>query len=210
MTDGQERHVPPKAFDLLMALIEARPKVLRKAALLARVWPDTFVSEANLAVLVGDIRAALGDSACDPRFIRTHHGVGYSFIGQVDEVSPSVAGPRSGATWVLQVGARRILVSDGVLRVGRDPRCDVVLQHRSVSRFHARLRVTAAGLTVHDESSKNGTFVDGVAATDPLDVSSGQHIVFGSVRARAILERPETSTLTTSRTGAVTRNRTTL
>src|SRR5262245_66386341 len=79
--DGREIHLSPKAFDLLCALIETRPKVVEKADLHARIWRNTYVVDANLNVLIGEIRRALGDRAQDSRFIRTVHGVGYAFCG---------------------------------------------------------------------------------------------------------------------------------
>ena len=47
----------------------------------SRLWPDTYVVDANLNVLIGEIRRVLEDSAKQPRFIRTVHGVGYAFCG---------------------------------------------------------------------------------------------------------------------------------
>ena len=72
----------PKAFQLLVALVESRPKAVSKAALHERLWPETFVVETNLANLVGEIRAALDDDARRPRFIRTVHRFGYAFQGE--------------------------------------------------------------------------------------------------------------------------------
>lgn len=81
---GEEIHLEPKAFELLSALVLERPKVLSKADLQERLWPGTFVAEANLSNLVAEIRAALGDPARAPRFVRTAHGVGYAFCGQAE------------------------------------------------------------------------------------------------------------------------------
>ena len=64
-------HLSPKAFQLLQLLLENRPKALSKASLQERLWPDTFVVEANLSNLVGEVRAALGDDAHRPHFVRT-------------------------------------------------------------------------------------------------------------------------------------------
>jgi len=50
--DGEEIHLSPKAFDLLQLLIESRPRVLDKAALHARIWPHTFVVDADLTVRI--------------------------------------------------------------------------------------------------------------------------------------------------------------
>jgi DNA-binding winged helix-turn-helix (wHTH) protein len=57
----------PKAFQLLEILIQSRPKALSKAELHDRLWPETFVVEANLSNLVGEIRHALSD---DPITVR--------------------------------------------------------------------------------------------------------------------------------------------
>ncbi len=53
--------VSNKAFDLLLALIEARDRVLGKDELLEKVWPDTIVEENNLTVAMSGLRKALGD-----------------------------------------------------------------------------------------------------------------------------------------------------
>lgn len=70
---SHEVHLAPKVFDLLALLALDRPKVLSKAVLLERLWPHTFVAEANLSNIVAELRAALGDRARAPRFIRTAH-----------------------------------------------------------------------------------------------------------------------------------------
>lgn len=74
-----------KAFQLLELLLSARPNPISKEDLFARLWPDTFVVEANLASLVKEIRAAIGDDARAPRFVRTVHRFGYAFSGAVTE-----------------------------------------------------------------------------------------------------------------------------
>jgi DNA-binding winged helix-turn-helix (wHTH) protein len=73
---GGDVHLSPKAFDLLRLLIEHRPNVLDKAALHGQIWPQTFVVDATLSVLVAELRRALADNAREPRFIRTVHALG--------------------------------------------------------------------------------------------------------------------------------------
>jgi DNA-binding winged helix-turn-helix (wHTH) protein len=80
--DGAARHLAPKAFELLRLLIEDRPRVVPKAELMRRMWPDAFVEEANLPVLISQARAAIGDAGVG-RIIKTHHRVGYSFAAEV-------------------------------------------------------------------------------------------------------------------------------
>jgi eukaryotic-like serine/threonine-protein kinase len=91
---GREIHLEPKAFELLSALVIERPKALSKADLQERLWPGTFVAEANLSNLVAEIRAALGDPARAPKFVRTAHGFGYAFCGEAVSVTePGEAPP---------------------------------------------------------------------------------------------------------------------
>ena len=90
---GTEVHLSPKAFDLLCTLIESRPKVVDKETLHARIWPDTYVVDANLNVLVSEIRRAIGDKSQQPEFVRTVHGIGYAFCGTAVQVEAAAAAP---------------------------------------------------------------------------------------------------------------------
>lgn len=85
----QPVHLTPKAFQLLGFLVEVRPRAVPKSELQEKLWPETFVSEGNLATLVKEARIAIGDSARKPQYIRTVHGYGYSFAG-VTEASEKV------------------------------------------------------------------------------------------------------------------------
>ncbi len=67
----------PKAFDLLVALVERGGRLLSRTELISRLWPDTVVSDVNLPTLIAEIRAAIGEDARAPEFIRTVHGDGY-------------------------------------------------------------------------------------------------------------------------------------
>ena len=83
LTHGSDEiHLSPKAFELLGALVLDRPKVVSKSALQQRLWPDTFVAEANLSNLIAEIREALGDRPRSPLFVRTAHRFGYAFCGE--------------------------------------------------------------------------------------------------------------------------------
>src|SRR6185295_18943513 len=99
MRGGREIHLTTKAFDLLVTLVLDRPKVLSKAALQERLWPDTFGAEANLSNLVAEVREALGDPARTPLYIRTAHGVGYAFCGDATVTGPRDQAPASPACW---------------------------------------------------------------------------------------------------------------
>lgn len=81
---GEQRHLEPKAFDLLLLLIEERHRAVSKEDLLERIWSGRVVVEGALKRTVGLIRQALDDDPKAPRFIRTVHGVGYQFVGEVE------------------------------------------------------------------------------------------------------------------------------
>ena len=80
-----ERPVPltPKAFDVLLALIEHRGEVLDKERLMQRVWPDQAVEEGNLTVNMSALRKALGERAGEHRYVVTIPGRGYKFAPPV-------------------------------------------------------------------------------------------------------------------------------
>ncbi len=72
-----------RAFDILAALVERAGEVVTKEALIARVWPQTFVEEANLKIQVSALRRALGDGQDGHRYIVTVPGRGYNFVAPV-------------------------------------------------------------------------------------------------------------------------------
>ena len=137
---GREVELSPKAFALLRVLAEARPRALPKDELQEKVWPKTFVSEANLSVLVSELRRALGDSPRAPRILRTVYGFGYALAAPAPAAGSSVkARPLHGRELVL--GRQRFALAEGETIVGRAPDAGIVIDHPSVSRYHARLVV---------------------------------------------------------------------
>src|SRR5918994_3504107 len=83
LRDADAIHLTPKAYQLLTLLIDECPRAVSKDELQQKLWPSTFVDEANLSVLVAELRSALKDEARNPRYIRTVHGFGYAFAADV-------------------------------------------------------------------------------------------------------------------------------
>src|SRR5882672_7413846 len=77
----------PKAFDILLTLLENDGRVVRKDDLMKKVWPDTFVEEGNLTQNVSLLRKALGESATGPQFIETVPRRGYRFVAPVSRTN---------------------------------------------------------------------------------------------------------------------------
>ena len=72
--DNRDVSITPKAFDLLLALLERPGEIVSKEELLNSVWPNQFVEEGNLTVHVASIRKALGETRNGRRFIATVPG----------------------------------------------------------------------------------------------------------------------------------------
>jgi DNA-binding winged helix-turn-helix (wHTH) protein/TolB-like protein/Tfp pilus assembly protein PilF len=81
--DGDTVALYAKAFELLDFLVRRNGEVVSKDELLANVWPDQFVEEANLSVQISALRKALGETKNEPRFLVTVPGVGYKFTAEI-------------------------------------------------------------------------------------------------------------------------------
>ncbi|MBV8319114.1 MAG: winged helix-turn-helix domain-containing protein, partial [Hyphomicrobiales bacterium] len=73
LADGRPVKLGGRAFDVLIALIEARGAVVSKDALMARVWPDRIVEENNLQWQISALREVF---SADRSLIRTVPGRG--------------------------------------------------------------------------------------------------------------------------------------
>jgi DNA-binding winged helix-turn-helix (wHTH) protein len=80
LADAVPIELGTRAFELLLALLEANGSPISKEQLLSRVWPGIAVAENNLKVHVCALRKALGE---DRDFILTEFGRGYRFIAAV-------------------------------------------------------------------------------------------------------------------------------
>jgi TolB-like protein/DNA-binding winged helix-turn-helix (wHTH) protein/Tfp pilus assembly protein PilF len=73
----------PKAFDVLLCLVQNPNRLVTKEELLQAVWGDTFVEEGNLTQYISHLRKALGEHSEDARLIVTIARKGYQFTGDV-------------------------------------------------------------------------------------------------------------------------------
>jgi DNA-binding winged helix-turn-helix (wHTH) protein len=184
---GTEIHLSTKAFDLLCILLARRPNVIGKEELLRQVWPDSHVLEANLNVVVGEVRRAIGDHAQTPLFIRTVHGVGYAFCGRaadIESASPAVHAEPSG--WWLVGNNRSFVLLEGDNIIGRDPLCSIWLDDPDVSRRHARIRIDSANRSavLDDLESTNGTLLGRSRVKTQMPLADGDVIRVGPVELK--------------------------
>jgi DNA-binding winged helix-turn-helix (wHTH) protein len=181
LRNEEELHLSPKAFELLVALIENRAQALSKADLQQKLWPSTYVLDTNLASLVAEIRHALGDPADDPLYIRTMHRFGYWFIAAVSEQAPQSGVPPPQARYWVLWETRQIPLTVGENILGRAPDAAVWIDAPGVSRHHARIRVEGSEATLEDLGSKNGTYLGGQLVDAPTVLNDGDQIRLGSV-----------------------------
>ena len=80
---GNPIPLTPKSFDILLTLIERNGQLVTKEELMRRIWPDSFVEEANLTVNVSALRKALGDTPEHQQYIETVPKLGYRFTARV-------------------------------------------------------------------------------------------------------------------------------
>jgi hypothetical protein len=172
---GQPVPLSPKAFELLLLLIESRPQAVSKQSLQDRLWPDTFVVEKNLANLIAEIRRALGDTPSSPRFIRTVQRFGYA----LRDAAPASA-PASGVIRLMWRSGEATL-GEGEHIVGRTLRAAVWLEAESVSRRHALITVTGTSATIEDLGSKNGTAIGSRRITTAAPIAPGDRLRIGAV-----------------------------
>lgn len=130
---GERVACTPRMFDLLVELIAADGRLLRKEELLDAVWADAAVEEGNLNRTVSSLRKVLGESKGDNRFIETIPKAGYRFVANVEIVRwngkpverPATAVPRTGTAgvsvfsrerkWWIFVIAASVIVFAGAL-----------------------------------------------------------------------------------------------
>lgn len=181
-----EQHLSPKARQLLHLLLLNRSRAVSRKELYDALWPATFVCETNLSSVISELRRALDDTS--GRFIRTVHGFGYSFAGEV-----SLAQPRPVAAAMMICDDERHPLYDGENSVGRALDCSIVLTDPTVSRHHAVIFISHDEITVQDLRSKNGTYVGDQRITRAV-VRDHEPILFGA--ALATIARKLSGTLT--------------
>ena len=94
--NDEVRSLEPRAFDLLVYLIEQRGRVVEKQELFERVWKEAFVTDNALTRAIKEIRRTIGDDASSPRYIETLPKRGYRFIAEVKSARQATQAARTG------------------------------------------------------------------------------------------------------------------
>jgi DNA-binding winged helix-turn-helix (wHTH) protein len=186
---GAKRHLSLKAQQLLQLLVVARPRALSREELYDALWPSTFVCETNLASIINEVRRALGDDARASNYIRTVHGFGYAFCGEV--VSTAAA---SIVAATLHCEEQTYPLCEGENSVGRAQDCRVVIAANTISRRHALITIFDGAFSIRDLDSKNGTYIDGrLLGRQPVMVTHRAQVMFGAIPASIAFRKISTT-----------------
>ena len=174
LADNRPVELAARAFDVLMALIEARGAVVSKDALMERVWPGRIVEENNLQAHISALRKAF---AADRGLIRTAAGRGYQFTGEIRTASASPdAEPTAEMAEAAPVPTRppTNLPEQISELIGRDAELAEIL---GLSASHRLVTLTGAGgigktrLGFEVARQQLSTFADGVWAAELAPLS---------------------------------------
>jgi DNA-binding winged helix-turn-helix (wHTH) protein/tetratricopeptide (TPR) repeat protein len=134
---GEVVPLTPKAFDVLLALVESGGRMLSKEELMRAAWPETFVEEANLTVNIYTLRKALGENGDGRLYIETVPKRGYRFTADVRRVAEASRQPaRALSIAVLPFNYISARAGEDYLGIGL---CDTLITRLSnVRRFVMR------------------------------------------------------------------------
>ena len=143
LVQGKDSPIGARAFDLLLALVEHRDRVVSKNELLDLGWPGVVVEENNLQVQVSSLRKVLG-----PHAIATVPGRGYRFTAVLDGAAsraPDAAAPGGSPTSEPCVGMVALLTNLPAELPPLYGRANDLIALRSLIDSHKLVTVVGAG-----------------------------------------------------------------
>jgi DNA-binding winged helix-turn-helix (wHTH) protein/TolB-like protein/Tfp pilus assembly protein PilF len=164
--DGEVVALTPKAFDVLLFLVERPGATVTKEELLSSVWPDTAIEESNLSQNIYTIRRALGEERGEHQYIATVPGRGYQFVAPVHSSSqPEVERFPKGRRWIVPLLVVAVALATIALIFTR--------QHPEPVRSLAVLPFKPLAAAQRDESLELGmteTMITNLNAIDELTI----------------------------------------
>ena len=196
LRDGTEIPLTHKTRELLLLFLHSPGRLLTRAEITEKVWPDVAVTDDAVRFQMGELRKALGDSG--EGFIRTIRREGYRWESPV---KPGADRPvRSGAGEErppyrarLVLDSREVQLVEGENILGRDPDAALWIDHPSVSRRHARVLIGRGKAVLEDLDSKNGTLLNGKTIAARVTLADGDEVRIGHETMVFRLLSPQTT-----------------
>jgi TolB-like protein/DNA-binding winged helix-turn-helix (wHTH) protein/Flp pilus assembly protein TadD len=134
---GSRQKITPRAFEVLVYLLEHPGRIVEKQELFDEVWKERFVTDNALSRIIKEIRQVIGDDADAPQYIETIPKRGYRFIAEVTNVEAET----------LTAASERVAPAPGHSE-GRDRERPPIASDRNSKRLHLtqRWQMTAVGL----------------------------------------------------------------
>lgn len=107
---GEQKHLRPKAMDLLSLLASSPGRTVSRETILGTVWADSLVEEGGLSRCVSELRATLEDDARQPRYLETIPRRGYRLIARVGPLEVA-EGRRDHRRWLAAAGAGILIIA---------------------------------------------------------------------------------------------------
>lgn len=143
---GSAVAVEPQVLGLLLYLVENRDRLITKDEIVDRIWKGRIVSDSAITSRVKSARQVLGDDGREQRLIRTVHGKGYRFVGEVErpaQIVVSMPEPTPASELIPEVGTSKPSIA--VLpfeMIGDDPQASLMADafpHEAIAEL-SRLR----------------------------------------------------------------------
>lgn len=173
---GVPLQLEPKAFNLLLLLIERPGHVFSKQEIFDRLWPGTVVTDHALTRVIAQLRRVLGDEARDGRYIETVPTRGYRWLPKVAPVAdvaagsvpdaveapaPAIENPRRFSPWAIGLATTLMLL--GIVawtqRDGRTESIESPVAGPPPGVLWPVQLTTSAGLDIHPSLSPQGDAV---------------------------------------------------
>ena len=136
--EGSPIPLTPKAFDILLVLVENGNRLTTKEELMRKVWPDSFVEEANLTVNISALRKQLGETPNGQQYIETVPKKGYRFVVPVSHSQADNHAANGRSVIPTEKASREIVVR------GEDRRVSSEVTFGKTTRTRSWLRLVIA------------------------------------------------------------------
>lgn len=93
--------------------------------------------------------------------------------------------------FILNVGGREIELKEGERTIGRSAEADILIEHETASRKHARIIVEGNRVFIADMNSRNGTFLNGKPVKEKIEIKPGDAIALGEAPLSLIQVPPQ-------------------